>query len=52
MIASSGHTSTGVTVWLSGGVAESVSIVTITVVTAGGRTFERDVSIFIGENIP
>lgn len=44
------HTSssTTTTVWLSGGNA-GLQLVTNTITTSGGRTFERSVEIFVGQ---
>ena len=42
---SSEHTSTTVTIWLSGGTAGQTYTVTNRIVTAGGRTDERSIYI-------
>lgn len=47
-ISSSSNTTTATTVWLSGGTAGQVYTVTNTVVTSGGRTFQRSITVQVG----
>jgi hypothetical protein len=46
---SSSHTTTSATVWLSGGTDAHVYIVTNTITTAGGRTFEDTLTVTVAQ---
>ncbi len=49
-IDSNGFTTSLATAWLSGGTAGETSIFTLTVITAGGRTFETTASLLIADS--
>ncbi len=44
------NTGTSATIWLSQGTNNVQYVVTNTIVTAGGRTFDQDVNIRVGSN--